>query len=101
MHTPSWLSVLPVFSISVLGLRVPIKDVREQQRAYERRGLEARKPAAAEIEHVFHQNEKRLLCIYDGFLQGAELERDSAVPWCSTYLGIKDITATSTVTAKV
>ena len=79
---------------------MPVKDVREQPHAYERRGLEEHKPAAAELAEVFHQHEKRLVCIYDGFLQGAELERDTAVPWCSSYLGIKDVTATSTVTAK-
>ena len=95
MHTSLWSCILPFICVSVLGLRVPIKDVRELAQEHEKRA------AAAEIAEVFHQHEKRLTCIYDGFLQGAELERDSAVPWCSTYLGIKQLTATSTVTAKV
>lgn len=100
MHSLSWLSLLHVCSYGAVALRIPIKDVREQFHAVEERRLEGRSPAAAELADLFHQHEKRLVCIYDGYLQGAELERDSAVPWCSSYLGIQDVTATSTVTEK-
>ena len=85
-----------LFCSDALGLRVPVKDVREYRKDLEKREPLTQREAVAEIEQVFHEHEKRIVCIEDGTLTSFQAYEDESDPFCSSYLGIKDRTSTTT-----
>ena len=89
---------LSFFSLA-LSLRVPVKDVKDMGNVEKREAL-PEAGAAAQLANVFHQHEKRLVCIYDSTLESLNRYPDDSIPFCSTFLGIQDTTATKTVTTK-
>ena len=100
MASPSWILILSLICTITSSLRVPIPDVREMKRDLEKRASIQDKPAEAELEEVFHQYEKRLICIYDGVLNGLLNDIEDADPWCRSYIGINDVTASKTVVTR-
>jgi hypothetical protein len=55
---------------------------------------------AAEREAETKLQKKDLICYEDAALQAFQNSPDDTVPFCSSYLGITDLSSTSMVTAK-
>ncbi|KAL9098356.1 MAG: hypothetical protein Q9163_005969, partial [Psora crenata] len=97
MHLPHLAYSIAVSFLcgNALGLRVPIKDVREYQR-----DLLHKREAASELEEVFHEHQKRIVCLEDDVLLSFQAYLDDATQFCSQYIGIQDTTATTTAVVK-
>ena len=102
MHLPYLAASVAAsfFCSNALALRVPVKDVREYQRELEKRELLDRREAAAELKEVFHEHEKRIVCLEDLTLLSLQSDEETSVPFCSAYLGIEDTTSTTTATGR-
>ena len=82
------------------SLKVPVKEVYAVRNDVEKRELLAKRQAAAELDGVFRQHEKRITCLYDTWLMDLEMDREEADPFCSDFLEISAATATNTVVTK-
>ncbi|KAL9128873.1 MAG: hypothetical protein Q9217_002530 [Psora testacea] len=102
MHLPYLATGLAVsfFYGDALGLRFPVKDVREFHRDLEKRDSIGKREAAAELEEVFYEREKRIVCLEDDVLLSFQAYEDDAIQFCSNYLGIQDTTSTTTNVGK-
>ena len=98
LHYAVGLIVSFIFS-HVSSLKVPVKEIFQLQKEYEKRDLNERR-AVAELEGVFHQHDKRITCLYDTLLQDLENDRDEADPFCRDFLNFPTATATNTVVTK-
>lgn len=90
---------IALFCTFASSFRVPVKDVREMGKPEKREALPDTGAAAA-LANIFHQHEKRLVCIYDSVLDSMYRYPEDSVPFCSTFLGIENTKATRTVQAR-
>ena len=92
--------VVSFFYGITVALNVPIRDIRQLRQDLEKRGSLDLRDAAAELENMFHQHEKRITCVYDLYLDSFTEHAQDSEPFCSSYLGIQPATATSTFITK-
>lgn len=85
-----WAMVLLVSSLysPTIGLRPAVNEV------YRRNLFTAERGAERKLQ------KKDLICYEDQVLIDFQDDLDNSVPFCSSYLGIQDLTSTSMVTAK-
>ena len=103
MHLPKLATGLVTSLLlcgNAFGLRVPVKDVREHKKELEKRTSLDQRDAAAELQGVFHEHEKRIVCIENDLLLSLQAYPEDSAAFCSSYIGIQDTTTTMTDSGK-